>query len=250
MDVNLSGRRVLVTGASSGIGEATCRAVVAAGGSVAMMARRKDRLDTLAAQLGVAAVSLPTDVTDLDQLRANVDGAAQALGGLDAVIAVAGQNLQGSIHTGTPEVWRALLDVNLIGPLATVRYAIDVFDASVRRDVILIGSSACLTPMPGLGIYSASKRGLQAAFDSMRLELAHLGINVCHVIPGMFITEGLIEKVPVDGEKPETDAAVFVPGARPAEVDALVDAIVSVLCLPDGVAVNEITVRPTGQLRT
>lgn len=250
MTTDLSGRRVLVTGASSGIGEATCRRIVADGGSVAMLARRRERLDALAAELGDAAIALPTDVTDLAQLEANVAAAAASLGGLDAVIAVAGQNLQGSIHTGTPEVWRALLDVNLIGPLATVRYAVDHLDPTVRRDVVLIGSSAALTPMPGLGIYSASKRGLQAAFDSMRLELAHLGINVSHVLPGMFITEGLVEKVPVDGEKPDTDAAVFVPGAIPAAVDPLVDAIVYLLTLPDGVSVNEITVRPTGQLRT
>ena len=250
MTTDLSGRRVLVPGASSGIGEATCRRIVADGGAVAMLARRRDRLDALAADLGDAAVPLQTDVTDLAQLEANVAAAAASLGGLDAVIAVAGQNLQGSIHTGTPEVWRALLDVNLIGPLATVRYAVDHLDPTVRRDVVLIGSSAALTPMPGLGIYSASKRGLQAAFDSMRLELAHLGISVSHVLPGMFITEGLVEKVPVDGEKPDTDAAVFVEGAIPAAVDPLVDAIVYLLTLPDGVSVNEITVRPTGQLRT
>lgn len=248
--MDLSGRRVLVTGASSGIGEATCRAVVGLGGSVAMLARRRDRLEALAGELGGRALAIPTDVTDLDALEASVAAAAAGLGGLDAVIAVAGQNLQGSIHTGSPRVWRDLLDVNLIGPLATVRYAIEHFATSGRRDVVLIGSSACLTPMPGLGIYSASKRGLQAAFDSMRLELAHLGINVSHVVPGMFITEGLIEKVPVDGEKPQTDAAVFVDGGRPAPVEGLVDTITFLLGLPDGVAVNEIVVRPTGQLRT
>lgn len=248
--MSLDGRRVLVTGASSGIGEATCRAVVALGGTVAMLARRRDRLDALADELGDRAVAFPTDVTDLAALEANVAAAGRALGGLDAVVAVAGQNLQGTIHTGSPRRWRELLDVNLIGPLATVRYALDAFAASGRRDVVLIGSSACLTPMPGLGIYSASKRGLQAAFDSMRLELAHLGINVCHVVPGMFITEGLIEKVPIDGHKPETDAAVFVDGGRPAEVGGLVDAIAFLLQMPEGVAVNEVTVRPTGQLRT
>jgi NADP-dependent 3-hydroxy acid dehydrogenase YdfG len=248
--VDLTGRRVLVTGASSGIGEATCRAVVACGGSVAMLARRKERLDALAEELGERAVGIPTDVTDLDALEANVAAGADTLGGLDAVIAVAGQNLQGSIHTGTPQRWRALLDVNLVGPLATVRYALGAFPSAGRRDVVLIGSSACLTPMPGLGIYSASKRGLRAAFDSMRLELAHLGINVSHVVPGMFLTEGLIEKVPVDGERPETDAAVFAAGSTPAEVTALVDTIVFLLGLPDGVCINEVTVRPTGQLRT
>jgi len=249
MNVQITGRRVLVTGASSGIGEATCRAIVESGGSVAMLARRKDRLHGLAEELGERAAAVPADVTDLDVLEQGVAAAAAALGGLDAVVAVAGQNLQGSIETGTPQRWRELLEVNLVGPLATVRYSLGHFPESGRRDVVLIGSSGGLTPMPGLGIYSASKRGLQAAFDSMRLELAHAGINVSHVIPGMFMTEGLVEKVPVDGERPETDAAVFASGGRPADASTLAHTIVFLMSLPDGVCINELVMRPTGQLR-
>ncbi len=250
MNTDLRTRRALVTGASSGIGEATCRAIIERGGSVGMLARREDRLAQLKNELGERAVSIPVDVTDLGALETGVAAAADALGGLDAVIAVAGQNLQGSIHTGTPQRWRELMDVNLIGPLATARYALPFFPPGGRRDIVLVGSSSCLTPMPGLGIYSASKRGLQAAFDSMRLELAHLDINVSHIVPGMFLTEGLTDKVPVDGERPETDAAVFAAGGRPADVTVLADTIGFVLSLPEGVCINEIVIRPTRQLRT
>src|SRR5207248_2034619 len=82
-------------------------------------------------------------------------------------------------------------DLNLVGPLATVRYAVPHFPETGRRDVVVVGSAAAITPMPGTSIYSASKAGLRAAFESLRLELAPEGINATHVMPGMFETEGL-----------------------------------------------------------
>src|SRR5690349_10245395 len=95
--VDLNGRRVLVTGASSGIGAATCRAIVGCGGSVAMLARRKDRLSDLQVELGERSVDIAADVTDMDGLEAAIDEAARSLGGLDAVITVAGRAMAGSI---------------------------------------------------------------------------------------------------------------------------------------------------------
>ena len=97
LDVDLSDRRVLVTGASSGIGAEVCRAVVERGGAVAMLARRKVVLDELGGDLGNRAVGVPVDVTDLDELPAAVARAARELGGLDAVVAAAGQSMFGSV---------------------------------------------------------------------------------------------------------------------------------------------------------
>ena len=246
---DLKGRRVLVTGASSGIGAATCRAVVREGGSVAMLARRKQRLDQLTEELGTRAVPVCCDVTDLPALSAAVDEAADLLGGLDGVIAVAGRMMAGGIATGTPERWRELIDLNLVGPLATVRYATACFAASGRRDVVIIGSTGAMTPMPGVGIYAASKRGLEAAFDSLRLELAQIDVNVTLVMPGMFETEGLtLEGVIIDGDVPVTEAPMFVEGAGPAPPESLADCITFLMSLPEGVCVNELVVRPTGQL--
>ena len=246
---DLSGRRVLVTGASSGIGAATCRAVVDRGGTVAMLARRRQRLEDLAEELGERATVVCCDVTDLDSLEASVKEAADLLGGLDGVVAVAGRMMAGGIASGSPERWRELIDLNLVGPLATVRYATPCFSESGRRDVVIVGSTGALTPMPGVGIYAASKRGLAAAFDSLRLELAHHGINVSLVMPGMFETQGLTwEGVIIDGEVPVTDAPMFVEGGGPAHPEPLADCIAFIMSLPDGVCVNELVVRPTGQL--
>jgi len=246
---DLSGRRVLVTGASSGIGAATCRAVVDRGGTVAMLARRKQRLEDLAEELGDRATAVCCDVTDLNSLQKSVNEVADLLGGLDGIVAVAGRMMAGGITSGSPERWRELIDLNLVGPLATVRYATARFPESGRRDVVIVGSTGALTPMPGVGIYAASKRGLEAAFDSLRLELAHQHVNVSLVMPGMFETEGLtLEGVIIDGEVPVTDAPMFVEGAGPAPPESLAECITFIMSLPEGICVNELVVRPTGQL--
>jgi len=249
VSVDLGGRRVLVTGASSGIGAAVCRSIVGCGGSVAMVARRKERLDDLASELGERAVSVPGDVTDLDALDAVVAEAARRLGGLDGLVAVAGRAMVGGITSGTPERWRELFDLNLLAPLATVRYTVTHFPATGRRDVVFVGSTAALTPMPGVAIYGASKSGLRAAFDSVRLELAPLGVGTSLVMPGMFETEGLtLEGLEIDGDIPANDFPVLAPGAGPADPALLGDAIAFMLGLPDGVCISEMVARPTGQL--
>jgi NADP-dependent 3-hydroxy acid dehydrogenase YdfG len=249
VSVDLAGRRVLVTGASSGIGAAVCRSIVGCGGAVAMVARRKERLDELHQELGERAVGVPGDVTDLDGLEGVVAQAADHFGGLDGLVAVAGRTVVGSIATGTPQRWRDLLDLNLIGPLATVRYALEHFPAEGRRDVVFVGSAGGITPMPGTGVYSASKRGLQAAFESLRYELAPEGINTSLVMPGMFETEGLtMEGLEFDGEVPANDFPIFVPGSVPGDASAVADTIAFMIGLPDGVCIHELVTRPTGQL--
>jgi len=249
VSVDLTGRRVLVTGASSGIGAAVCRSIAGCGGSVAMMARRKPRLDQLHEELGERAVAVPGDVTDLDALDGVVAEAARRLGGLDGLVAVAGRTMAGGIVSGTPERWRALFELNLLAPLAAVHHAVGHFPDRGRRDVVFVGSAGAITPLPGVGIYGASKRGLRAAFDSLRLELAPLGVNAGLVMPGMFETEGLtLDGLEIDGEVPAHDFPFFVPGAGPADPAVLGDAVAFMIGLPEGVGINELVARPTGQL--
>jgi NADP-dependent 3-hydroxy acid dehydrogenase YdfG len=115
--------------------------------------------------------------------------------------------------------------------------------------VVLVGSTGAVTPVPGAGIYGASKRGLRAAFDALRLELAPVGINVGLVMPGMFDTEGLtLEGLEIDGDVDPNDTPFFVPGSGPASPDSLADAIAFMIGLPEGISINELVVRPTGQL--
>lgn len=247
--VDLSGRRILVTGASSGIGAATCRALVDCGARVAMLARRKEKLDELADELGAHAISVRCDVTDLDTIAGAVDEAARSLGGIDGVVPVAGVGMVGGMMTGTPERWRDLMNVNLIGPLATARYAVANFPSSGRRDVVFVSSTGAITPMVGLGIYAASKRGLRAAADALRLELAPARVNVSIVMPGMFDTEGLGPEVAiVDGDLLDFNVPMFTEDGGLAPPEALATIVAFMLGLPEGVAINELVVRPTGQL--
>jgi NADP-dependent 3-hydroxy acid dehydrogenase YdfG len=248
MSLKLDGRRVLVTGASSGIGAEVSRSVVAAGGSVAMLARRKQRLAELCDELGEKSFPIACDVTDLDRLDEAVDEAARALGGLDAIVAVAGRGMVGTLTSGSPKRWRDLMELNLLGPLATIRATVPHFQDGGRRDVIFVGSTGALTPMPGMGVYAATKRGLRAAFDACRLELAPLGVNVSYVMPGMFDTEGLMMPEVVDGDVPDYEAPMFVDGTGPAPSTAFGDVIAMMLALPEGLCINELVIRPTGQL--
>jgi NADP-dependent 3-hydroxy acid dehydrogenase YdfG len=247
--VDLTGRRVLVTGASSGIGAATCRAIVACGGSVAMLARRKERLASLEQELGSRSLAVPVDVTDVDALEAAINEAAAALGGLDGVIAVAGKSFVGGLATGTPQQWRELLELNLLSPLTTVRFALPHFPKTGRRDAVVVGSTGAVTSMPGVGIYSASKRGLRAACETLRLELAPMGVNVGFVMPGMFDTAGLtLEGIVIDGPMPANDFPLFAEGGGPADPDHLAATIAFMIGMPEGVGINELVIRPTGQL--
>jgi NADP-dependent 3-hydroxy acid dehydrogenase YdfG len=248
--VDLSGRRLLVTGASSGIGEATCRALVGCGASVAMLARRKDRLAQLHAELGERASSIPCDVTDLVRLEESIAQSVDALGGLDGVVAVAGRGMVGTISSGDPAMWRELLDLNLVGPLATVRYAVPYLIATAaRRDVIFVGSTGAITPSSCVGVYAASKRGLRAAFDTLRLELAAEGINVGLVMPGIFDTEGLVAATAINGDVNAGAMPAFAAGlTTPPKPNAVADTIAFMLGLPKDVGINEIVLRPTAQL--
>jgi NADP-dependent 3-hydroxy acid dehydrogenase YdfG len=248
--VDLSRRRLLVTGASSGIGEATCRALVGCGASVAMLARRRDRLAQLRAELGDQAIGIPCDVTDLGRLEEGIAQSVDALGGLDGVVTVAGRGMVGTISSGDPAMWRELLDLNLVGPLATVRYAMPyLIAAEGRRDVILVGSTGAITPSACVGVYAASKRGLRAAFDTLRLELAAEGINVGLVMPGIFDTEGLIAATAINGEVNAGAMPSFAAGVTtPPKPNAVADTIAFIMGLPTDVGINEIVLRPTAQL--
>jgi NADP-dependent 3-hydroxy acid dehydrogenase YdfG len=247
---NLAGRRVLVTGASSGLGAEACRSLVACGASVAMLARRKHRLIELEAELGERAKGFACDVTIDADLKSTVAAAAEQLGGLDAMVAVAGRGSAGTLMTGEPDGWRELLELNLLALLATARFTYDHFGKSGRRDLLFVGSAGGINAMPGVGIYSTGRRGLRAAVETLRLELAGEGINVGMIVPGMFDTEGLVAASQVNGnvDFPRDVMKGFADGGwHPGPPGAVADAISFMLGQPEGVAINELVIRPTSQ---
>jgi NADP-dependent 3-hydroxy acid dehydrogenase YdfG len=227
--MSLEGRVVLITGASSGIGEATARMLVERGAKVVLGARREDRLEALAAELGDSAATRRTDVTDDDDVRALVELAVNQFGRLDAVFANAGFGGGGTVAAGDPAIWKPMILTNIYGAATTVHYAVPHLLESEDGHVVLISSIAGYqTPKDRNHIYSATKFAVRALADGLRKEL--LGrVRVTMLAPGMVDTEFF--------EWPE--------GAMTA--DDIASLIVFALEQPPRLALNEILVRPVVQ---
>ncbi|WP_433025489.1 SDR family oxidoreductase [Actinomycetospora sp. CA-053990] len=166
---SLDGRRVVVTGASSGIGEAAARAVAAAGARVGLVARRAERLAGLAEELGDAAVVGVADVTDAPALTDAVDRLAAQLGGLDGVVAAAGTMHLGAVGETDPERWREVFDVNVHGLLATARAALPHLTDGASW-VTISSMSGRRVPSAAGGVYAASKHAAHAVDETLRRE--------------------------------------------------------------------------------
>ena len=183
----LEGRRVLVSGASSGIGAATARAVVAAGARVALLARREEPLRALAAELD--GVAVPADVADLDAVIAATDRAAQELGGLDGLVAAAGLARPGRLAAADPADWRAMLDVNVLGLLHSLQAVIPHLTAAEHADAIVVSSmSGRRLQSPELGVYAATKAAAHTIAEGARKELGPQGVRVTTLAPGLVET--------------------------------------------------------------
>src|SRR3954471_2997002 len=177
----------LVTGASSGIGEATARALAAHGSTVAVAARRKDRLDALAGEIGGLAIE--ADVTDRAQAQAAVERTAQELGRLDTVINNAGVMLLGQIVDAPVEEWDRMIDLNLKGLLyvahAALPHLLRAADSEPRRvaDLVNVSSVAGRVARLGSGVYNLTKHGVGAFTESLRQEVTQRHVGVSLVAP-------------------------------------------------------------------
>lgn len=239
----LAGRRVLVTGASSGIGEAVARAVTDAGGRVALLARRADRLTELSDQLN-GAVAIECDITDHDAVPAAVAAAAAGLDGLDGLVNAAGVFTLGAVSDTDPTVWRAMFDVNVLGLLTVTKAAVPHLTGGDAPAVVNVSSmSGRRVPRLDSGVYAATKFAVHALGDALRLELAPAGIRVTTVAPGLVDTD-IAAGWPAG---PDTDAfrdRLRTDGLPPK---AVADAVVHVLGTPPGVNVVEYAVMSISQ---
>src|ERR687890_832502 len=164
--MDLSGRTIAITGASSGIGEATALACAAAGAAVALAARRDDRIAELARRIeedGGRAVALPTDVADERQARAFVEHAYEQLGGLDGLVNNAGVMLLGPVAGAPTDEWRRMVDVNLLGLLYCTHAALPVMlnnSRPPRGDIVNVSSVAGRVASAGSAVYNMTKWGV------------------------------------------------------------------------------------------
>ncbi|MER7584740.1 SDR family oxidoreductase [Kitasatospora sp. NPDC097691] len=235
-----NGRRVLVTGASRGIGAAIARAVATDGGRLALLARPSAELDGLAAELGAVAVGV--DLADPDAARAAVGTACAELGGLDVLVNNAGVFPLGHVRDGDPADWRAMVDLNVLGLLSVTRAAIPALLSGDHPQIVNIGSTAGRSVAHAIqGVYAATKHALVAISDGLRIELAGDGVRVTLVSPGAVHTGGSerIRDEALRGALAKVQEAV---GLDPAEV---AEQVLHVLRAPAGVHLTELTVLST-----
>ncbi len=252
MTGRLDGTVALVTGASSGIGAATARTLAAEGAAVALAARRKDRLEELAAEIGDSggrALVLETDVTDQQQAIDAVDRTVAELGRLDTVVNNAGVMLLGPIVDAPVEEWDRMVALNVQGLLyvahAAVPHLLAAADDGPRRvsDLVNISSVAGRVARMGSGVYNLTKHGVGAFSESLRQEVTGRHVRVSLVEPGAVSTELATHLRP---EIREQSLKRFA-GIERLEADDIADAIAYIVTRPRHVAINELLVRPTEQ---
>jgi NADP-dependent 3-hydroxy acid dehydrogenase YdfG len=220
----------LITGASSGIGEATARRAAEAGYRLVLAARREEKLRALADELGgpERALAVKCDVTEWAEQQAMAETAISRFGQIDVAFANAGFGAGRSFLASTPEHWRAMVLTNVYGAALTIRATMEALKAS-RGHLLLTGSVAGRRALPG-SLYSCTKWAVTAMGEAARLELDGTGVRVTLIEPGMVDTPFFDEPVGDALESDDIARAVMYAVSQPLHVD-----------------VNEILVRPTSQ---
>ncbi|MCW2972231.1 MAG: Oxidoreductase [Thermoleophilia bacterium] len=252
MAAALDGTVALITGASSGIGEETARVLAAQGATVALLARRKDRLDALVTEIeaaGGSALAAEVDVTDQAAAIAAVERVASELGRIDTVVNNAGVMLLGPIEDAPIDEWNSMVDLNLKGLLyvahASLPHLLRAAEDSPRRvaDLVNISSVAGRIARAGSGVYNLTKHGVGAFSEALRQEVTKRHVRVSLVEPGAVETEL------VSHNRPEVQEML---GQRFGEMERLqspdiASAIEYIVTRERHIAINELLIRPTEQ---
>jgi short-subunit dehydrogenase len=189
--MRIEGARAIVTGASSGIGRATARALALAGAHVVLASRQREALEELAQELAEApgrCLVVPTDVRERESVQAMTKETLEALGGIDILINNAGLGLDATVAEGDVDNMRYVLDVNLLGAIHCIQAVVPHMRAQGRGVIVNVSSVAARVAMPYGAIYSATKAALAALSSALRVELAPYGIKVVAVFPGYTVT--------------------------------------------------------------
>ena len=245
----LEGTVALVTGASSGIGEATARALAELGAAVALVARRKERLEKLASEISTRTLVLETDVTQRDQAFAAVECTVAELGRLDTMINNAGVMLLGPIVDAPIEEWERMVHLNLLGLLYTAHAALphllEAAEDGPRRvaDLVNISSVAGRVAREGSGVYNLTKHGVGAFSESLRQEVTTRHVRVSLVEPGAVETELASHLRPEIAQQ----AMQRFASIERLQSEDIADTIAFIVTRPRRMAINEVLVRPTEQ---
>jgi len=236
----LTGKVIIVTGASSGIGAATARALAQLGCRLALAARSADKLAALAEELGPEALAVPTDVTvgaDVARMAART---LARFGRIDALLANAGIYIRGQLAEGDPDAWAELININVTGVLRCIHAVLPAMTAQKSGDILITSSISGVVDIPWEPVYSASKHAVQGIAHTVRRQVAPSGIRVGAICPGIVLNELWSQ----------TDVALVKQRAgergalRSADVAA---AIVFMLSQPPHVCIRDLVMLPQGQ---
>ncbi|GHO47171.1 SDR family oxidoreductase [Ktedonospora formicarum] len=243
---NIIGKVIVITGASSGLGEATARLLSAQGATIVLGARRIERLEALIAELhhdGGKALALQTDVTDANQVKRLVDAAVQAYGRIDVMLNNAGLMPHSPLERLKIDDWNRTIDVNLKGVLYGIAAALPYMKQQQIGHIINVSSVAGHKVRPGSAVYAATKAAVLMISEGLRQEVKPYHIRTTVISPGAVATE-----LPNSVTEPDIAANVrklYEMGAIPA--DSFARAVAFAMSQPDDVDINEILFRPTSQ---
>jgi NADP-dependent 3-hydroxy acid dehydrogenase YdfG len=243
--MNLAGKVALVTGAGSGIGEATALALAASGATVAVSGRRRERLDDVVARIDAAggkALALPGDVAVEAEASRSVEDVVEQFGRIDILVNAAGVNEAGGVESLTLDQWRRVIDINLYGTLYACKAAVPHMKAQGSGDIINISSTSGRRAAGLFGPYSTSKFGVTGLTECLRQEVGGAGIRVSIIEPGATETE-IADSITDPKWREMIKAHVSKDGAMKAS--DIADAILFIVGLPRRANVSQILIRPT-----
>jgi clavulanate-9-aldehyde reducatase len=244
---SLDGKVAAITGASSGIGEATALMLAEAGAKVSLGARRKDRLDALVEKIGDGALAIETDIGDEEQARAFVQQTKDELGGLDILINNAGVMLLGPLLAQEGDDWRTMANVNILGLVYCSHAALAIMAEQQSGHIVNISSVAGRVARAGSAVYNFTKWGVTGFSEALRQEAAYVNVRVTCVEPGFVDTElqgHNTNPMVVEATQKFRDEI-----GKVLEAEDIADAILYAVSRPEHVGINEVLVRPTKQTR-
>ena len=244
---DLSGQVAVVTGASSGIGAATARALAHTGAKVVISARREERLTALADELGAAGHEVRTVVADLgtqEGAQAVVDAALDTFGRIDVLVNNAGVMLLAPVEDADPNDWDAMIRVNLLGVMYASRAALPAMKTQGGGHIVNVSSVSGRFAGPTQGGYNASKWGVNGFSEALRREVHGDGIKVTLIEPGIVATE-LTDHIPHEATKTRYEG--IVGQMEPLRAEDVAESIRFVVSQPRRVSINEVLIRPLDQ---
>ncbi len=238
---DLDGKVAVITGASSGIGAATARLLAAEGVHIVLAARRRDRIEALAAELGNQATAIETDVSDNSQVEWLFAQVEETFGGLDLLLNNAGLGIHASFIDSTPEQWRGMIDTNLIGLLNCTHAAIPLLKGRPGAMIASVSSTGGRYGVEGWSVYCATKYAVVGFHETLRKELGAEGIRVSVIEPGAVWTE-FGHNLPEQALRDRREALDAL------HAEDVAQAVVYAFAQPPRVLVQEILVRPVRQV--